>query len=178
MSSFVAERNLRKNRGFTVNGFINGQVIGDIAKLHLGFFRIGYNGCGAIALYNALKLCGSDTPVEECIYYCDRYALNFFGLFGTRISRFRKMFTDKGLNAVFYKGKKAVQELNRHKGTAVLLYKCKGFFSGLHIVCISIGEKTKVYNLFGNSDKTYVFSSAEEMLEKVGGKFRACLIVG
>ena len=43
-------------------GFINGQELGKVSRLKYGLFRMAYNGCEVIAVYNALQLKGKGLP--------------------------------------------------------------------------------------------------------------------
>ena len=60
---------------------INGQNMGDVAKIRYGLFPMSFNGCEVISVCNALEYCGKPQEVKTVAKYMFRYSM-LFGFFG------------------------------------------------------------------------------------------------
>ena len=60
---------------------INGQNMGDVAKIRYGLFPMSFNGCEVISVCNALEYCGKPQEVKAVAKYMFRYSM-LFGFFG------------------------------------------------------------------------------------------------
>ena len=62
----LEKRNYKHNLQFDPgDGFINGQGAGDVAKMKYGFYRMAWNGCEMIALYNAAHALGKHESLAD-----------------------------------------------------------------------------------------------------------------
>lgn len=67
----------------TDSEFINGQGKCAVSDSRMGLMKMSYNGCGAIALYNALRLIGKKPDMGLIVTLIERYGLVLFGILGT-----------------------------------------------------------------------------------------------
>ena len=83
---FVSRRNKRQNAGFpAVSDYIGCQGGGGAADpLRYGLFKMRFNGCEVIAVYNLLKLLGQPKDIREIAADLEEQGLILLGGFGTR----------------------------------------------------------------------------------------------
>lgn len=80
----LAKRNYEKNRRLRKPaGFINGQRNCAVSRHRLGIAKMSFNGCGAIAVFNALTAAGQNPDFCTVSLGIDCYALRLWGIFGT-----------------------------------------------------------------------------------------------
>ncbi|MBQ7264625.1 MAG: hypothetical protein IJS61_00850 [Firmicutes bacterium] len=155
------KKNSSINKNINIEGFANGQALGKLKDLRLGFFKAEYNGCGAIALYNICKLLSIKKDIGEVFDYCNHRALFFWGMFGTKPVKLGDFLEKQGFKVTrgYKKGKKNTP--------ALVTYWHRNIFKGKHTVALYIGEDfVKVYNFYGNVEKAYTFKNMEEFFEK------------
>ena len=76
-----------------VRGTLNGQLALPFAGEKLGLGTYGKNGCGIIAVYNALQLLGRPQPLGEIgTDFVRHHRLLFGGLGGPRAPAHRRLF--------------------------------------------------------------------------------------
>ena len=81
-----------------VRGALNGQLALPFAGEKLGLGTYGKNGCGIIALYNALQLLGRPRPLGEIgAAFVRRHRLLFGGLGGTAPRCIAAFFRERGI---------------------------------------------------------------------------------
>lgn len=149
---------------------INGQKLCEYANLRLGWRKFAANGCGILAIYNALGLTGRRKKVEEIHrYFHAWYRPRFFGIHPWKLRRyFRK-------NKIECKTASSVEELDRYLkdgNVAVLTYWNRvsrvcglpNLLRGAHSVCVRFDGKFTVYNRFSNRDHAYDFETLEDCL--------------
>lgn len=80
----LGKRNYEKNiRMRKPSGLINGQKSCPVSNHRLGICRMSHNGCGVIAVYNAMCQAGLDPDINVISLGIDTYALRAWGLLGT-----------------------------------------------------------------------------------------------
>ena len=80
----LIEKNRLHNKDFIVKGFIFSQNNKAVADMRFGLKPMWYNGCGIIAVYNALLLLGFQNDLRKIVYYFERRGKMLWGLFGTK----------------------------------------------------------------------------------------------
>lgn len=138
---------------------INGQDLGEVAKIKYGLFPMSFNGCEVISVCNALEYSGKPQPVKAVAKFMFRYSM-LFGLFGCNpfcIGRALKHF---GIESRRCDIKSA--------GNAFILSSWTGrpFLSTIHTVfCVREGGRIKVYNRYNGTTCERFYSSIEKIFE-------------
>lgn len=138
---------------------INGQGIGDVAKIRYGLFPMSFNGCEVISVCNALEYCGKPKPVEEVARYMRRYAM-VFGLFGCNPFRIGK--------ALEHFGVKNSRCDIKDAGKAFIISSWTGrpFLSTIHTVfCVREAGRIRVYNRYNGCTCERFYDSPEKVFE-------------
>ncbi|MCI7768612.1 MAG: hypothetical protein MSJ26_11620 [Oscillospiraceae bacterium] len=91
------EKNIHMRKAF---GLINGQKNCAVSRHKLGIARMSMNGCGAIAIYNALFAAGHNPDFNTISLGIDCYALNTWGIFGTDPNKLEDYFRKCRIAAV------------------------------------------------------------------------------
>ena len=151
---------------------INGQKLCEFANVRFGWRHIAANGCGVLAIYNALGLTGQAPSFDEIRrYFHAWYQPRFFGVHPWRIKRYLKK-----RNIMFEAAKtlELLEALLKNGGTAIVVYwnrtfQCGGMtfpnlFRGAHCVTVRFDEKYTIYNRFSNRERTYEFDTLQECL--------------
>ena len=76
------------------DGFLNGQGLAPIADLPYGAWRMGRNGCEAIAAYNALLDLGRPLSLPDVAGQLERRGLLFNGFGGTNLGALASFFRE------------------------------------------------------------------------------------
>ncbi len=138
---------------------INGQDIGEVARIRYGLFPMSFNGCEVISVCNALEYSGKPRNVREVAKYMLRYAM-VFGLFGCNpfcIGRALKHFGIESRRC----------DINS-AGNAFILSSWTGipFLSTIHTVfCVREGGRIKVYNRYNSCTCERWFDTVEKVFE-------------
>ena len=148
------------------SGYISNQS--DWENLHMGFFGADYNGCGWIAVYNAMIMLGKQQEATSVISYfdtADRTVL--FGTFGAAPSAVTSYFASQELtgwvSSIPLLMPSNTEELAQQATACVLLY---GHSRGAHYVALQWnGNAYNVYNY------NCTAASIAEYLEAEGGFF-------
>jgi len=147
---------------------INGQKICQYASLRLGWCTLKTNGCGVLAIYNALGLLGKTVPIQKILQFFHAwYRPHWFGITPRRIGAFlRKENVPFRVLSV-----KEAEAVLKNGDIAIMTYWCRCFwgrfvdpFGGAHTVCVRYDGTFKVYNRFSNREKVYSFDRMEEIL--------------
>ena len=103
----LAEKNRLHNKNFITKGFIYSQRHRDIAEMRFGLKPMWYNGCGIIAVYNALLLLGFQEDFRQITEYFERKGKMLWGLFGTKPWSIVRYFKKRGFGLRFCRPKTA-----------------------------------------------------------------------
>lgn len=153
---------------------INGQKLCKYSRVRFGWRRIADNGCGLLAIYNALGLTGHVPSFDEIHRYLHAWYRPRF--FGTHPWRIKQYLSKRGLA---FRSAKTIQELDgllKTGGVAIVVYwnrtiefmgvQLPNLFRGAHCVTVEYAERYTVYNRFSNRACTYEFETLEECLAK------------
>lgn len=159
----IAERNLCHNRKYNImlmgGSFINGQKLGAVAEMRYGLCPMSVNGCGVIAVYNALAYIGKNQPLCEVAHYMERYKL-LFGIFGCNPYRLGKALSHYG--AAFER----FGDTDNSKAFIVSCWNGKPFRSSAHTVfCVRENNGITIYNRYNSCPTTQRCSSLSELTE-------------
>lgn len=171
----TAYSNYDYNRKFDINnGYIYGQSRGRVAWLRFGFFKMWYNGCEVIAIYNALRLKGKGMPLSRIAFEMEvNGASTLYGVFGSNpyfIGKFLRA------NGIRYKISLSVANLNKNfrRGGIYIIsfWNTKTVFGGIHTVAVNfLYGRFNVYNLYGNCTEPVKIYSCNFKSIYIGGRF-------
>ena len=169
----IAYSNYNYNRHYDkFKSYISGQGVGTISRLKFGFFRMYYNGCEVIAIYNALWLRNRRIPISEIAFEMEvNGASTLFGVFGSN-----PYFIGFYLNAhkVKFNMELSVAKLYKYKkenGVYIIsFWTGKMFLSPIHTVAVQYRRgKFVVYNRYDNLTDLYSYYSFESIFKS--GRF-------
>ncbi len=175
---------------------VNGQKLCEYANVPFGWFRVAYNGCVALSIYNALLLSGYKVPFHRIHKVLHRFwKPRFFGVRVWEIRRclrklkipFREFWSGDLLRSSMEPGDTAiVMSWNDtvpychftlgEEPLSILRYPSP--FGGAHGVAVTYtapGNWT-VYNRYSNRDHAYTYSSFREFLPFEAAFTKAFLI--
>ena len=140
--------------------------------MKFGFFRMYYNGCEVIAIYNALWLRNRRIPISEIAFEMEvNGASTLFGVFGSN-----PYFIGFYLNAhkVKFNMELSVAKLYKYKkenGVYIIsFWTGKMFLSPIHTVAVQYRRgKFVVYNRYDNLTDLYSYYSFESIFKS--GRF-------
>ena len=140
---------------YMADGVINGQGVFKFSQTAFGMGSYAHNGCGAIAIYNAMQLLGYDISLGM-IYdqITNKYGLCMGGLFGIKASVIDDVFAERGITCTgYWSGNDLMQ--NVQEGNVVILYvmnDASTLFRGFHYVTAQyVGGQFLVYNMYNES---------------------------
>ena len=140
---------------YMADGVINGQGAFKFSQTAFGMGSYAHNGCGAIAIYNAMQLLGYDLSLGM-IYdqITNKYGLCMGGLFGIKASVIDDVFAERGITCTgYWSGNDLMQ--NVQEGNVVILYvmnDASTLFRGFHYVTAQyVDGQFLVYNVYNNS---------------------------
>ncbi|MBQ5317214.1 MAG: hypothetical protein J6I96_06645 [Oscillospiraceae bacterium] len=154
LGRLIAKINVKRNNdAVRPEGFINGQGICTVHSFRFGLGTVAANGCGAIAVYNALKLCGYTADFTKIASGLEKSGLVLFGWLGV---------APDGIGRYFRKAEISARKLHRYDefvkslengGVYILCYWTrKPWRSTSHFVAIEHRDGNNiVYNLYNNS---------------------------
>ena len=165
-----AGKNYRLNSGLPdPDRLINGQAASeDTSSMRYGRFRMGYNGCEIIAVYNALRLLGIRTTLAEVAREAEEMGYTWLaGLFGTRPRAVGRHLEHRGLRTVRAKRQAEAEELAGRGGVFVFVFwnRKANPFRGIHTVAArSDGGAITVYNMYTDSTSSRTYGSVKELI--------------
>ena len=161
-------------------GYLNGQHLAPLSALPYGAYTVGWCGCEAIAVYNALLALGKSQPFPEVAAELEKRGLLLNGLGGTHLAAARRYLESFDLDTDLLGARRAADYDAAFAGakTALLAYwtgktlkQPDGGWNMLHTVALAHGEdgSVTVYNAFGSSSTPTQAPSIEEFLR--GGSY-------
>lgn len=157
----MAERNFCHNKKHTEKlgsvSLINGQKLGAVAEMRYGLCFMSRNGCGVIAVYNALAYIGKNQPLCEVARYMERYKM-LFGIFGCNPYRLG--------DALGHYGAAFERFGDSDSSAAFIVSYWTGipFLSPAHTVfCVRTDDGITIYNRYNSCPTTQQCSSLSEL---------------
>ena len=150
---FISKHNISRNTELPLpDDFINGQGSCAVSRYCFGLFRMAYNGCGAIAVYNALKLCGETVDFREIASKLEKY-LVLFGTFGLSPDGIGKYLSSTGREFRKFTDYNDFAENVKHGRVFIICYWTKEpWRSTSHFIAFERKHDCYVlYNLYNNS---------------------------
>ena len=152
---------------------INGQSVSDFGVLDFGWFNLSTNGCGPVAIYNALGLTGQPVYLGDVLGYLDCGWPRPFGTMpyeiGSCLTHFGATYTEADslakLSALMENGGTAIVVL-WNEATTTFGIKYPNILAGAHTMTVvhdGNGAYT-VYNRYSNRAMTYTRQSLEEFV--------------
>ena len=91
------------------NSYIYNQYNSYVSNMNYGGFKISFNGCELIAVYNVLHKMNKKEPFYKIIHYAEINDWYLFpvvptGAFGTSFTKVKQLFREKGLSYTEYSG--------------------------------------------------------------------------
>lgn len=162
-------KNYLNNQKPEFSGFINGQSVHSAARQTLfGRFKGGENGCGWIAVYNALLLCGEFMHPKDIILYLEKRGGSIlFGALGTFPPAVPRFFKSVGIPAfgkltpwAFLTRKNPpLDELCKNSAALIICYAHK---KGAHFVAAAYKNGVfLVYNNYGSDNSPREYKSLD-----------------
>lgn len=135
---------------YNYDGIINDQW--DFEKLKYGFGNIGANGCGAVSVYNILKMENKNPNLPEIIKQFDLCGENIFGIGGSKPSRVIRILRKNGLKVTYTLNKNKFEELAQNGKYSIYLYfgsQSGRIFGHYQLLYNFDGEKFNTINVTG-----------------------------
>ncbi|MBQ8297357.1 MAG: hypothetical protein IJX77_06205 [Ruminococcus sp.] len=155
-----AQRRYRHNSSlerFAEDEYINGQALGAVSRMRYGLCRMSFNGCGSIAVYNALLYLGQRQRLCDIAVRLERYRM-LFGVFGCNPKRLGRVLMQYGID---YE-----QPENPDEAQAFIISFWTGrrFMSSIHTVFgVRKNNDIRIYNRYNNSPEVYHYKSLEAL---------------
>lgn len=166
----AGRRNYEKNiRMRKPRGLINGQKNCPVSNHRLGHFKMSFNGCGAIAVYNAMYQAGLEPDFNVISLGIDTYALKMGGLFGTDPKKLEDCLKNCRIAALKADGYADFVSVMKSVRVGILCYWVgKPRLSLLHFAAIiNLGDgKYSVCNRYSNRKSPSVINSLEKLCPK------------
>ena len=139
----------RRNKRFAPKEPVINQTAGDMRKLRFGFFKSSFNGCGWVAIYNALRLMGKDPSAGKLIAELEWTGAMLFGILGTWPYSVAHYFRLRGYKVrVTYRAEKYDEKAKESEVNIIWFFHKKG----AHFVTLKwYGERFEGYNTYSNS---------------------------
>ena len=145
--------------------FIDNQ--NELSYMHMGLYGADWNGCGWIAVYNAMRMLGKQPNAADIIKFFDNAGNTYlYGTFGARPSTISEYLTLQNLtgkmNTIPFIIPDNVETVAKKASACIVLYV---YNSGAHYVAMRWnGTAYEVYNDYG-----FRYSSIEEYMNTVEG---------
>lgn len=164
----LAGRNYAYNQTIPLpTGLVNGQALGAVSGVKFGVKTVARNGCGVLAICNALTLCGMNVPLAEVAYTMERYRV-LWGLFGVNCYALGHALRQWKIQSKRLRSRQALQQALAENRVCLLAYWTgKPLCSTVHIVCLYAAEggQATVFNLY-NRCSTPQQQSVEKLCQK------------
>lgn len=105
---------------YNENGIISEQY--KYSDLNYGFGTVAKNGCGAMAVYNILKLENKNPYFPDIINKFDLCGENFFGLGGSKASRVIRVLKNYGLKTTYSLNATNYERIAQNSKYSIYLY--------------------------------------------------------
>ena len=144
---------------YMADGVINGQGAFKFSQTAFGMGSYAHNGCGAIAIYNAMQLLGMDASLGMITdQIINKHGLCIGGFFGVNASVIDDVLVERGVSCTGYWSSNDLMQ-NVHEGSVVIIYALNNvdnIFGGLHYIAAQyVDGRFLVYNVYGKSTRTF-----------------------
>ena len=134
-------------------GFINGQELGKVSRLKYGLFRMAYNGCEVIAVYNALQLKGKGLPISLVAFEMEINGSSMlYGVFGSNphfignYLYFHKIRYTKATSV------NAMKKLIRNNGVYIITFWTgRAYRTSIHTIAFKY--RNGIYTVYNDSNR-------------------------
>ncbi len=129
---------------------VNGQALGAVSGVKFGVDTLAKRGCGVLAVFNALTLCGIAVPLAELTRYMERFRL-FFALLGVNFFALGRALHHFGVRTKRIRSLRAADDfLQKNQVMLMAYWTKKPFLSSAHIICVcGAGDgMAQVYNRY------------------------------
>ena len=159
----LIEQNRRHNKGYGISGFIFSQRNRAIAEMRYGKKPMWYNGCGIIAVYNALLLLGERPDFRVVTEYYEKHGKWFWGLLGTKPWKLGSYVKKQGYKLKLTSPKKA--------DNGIYLITVWNKRPGMHFMALNKTDNgLQVYNGYRRHDTYDLYDGFESFFEDTGIK--------
>lgn len=173
-----AKDNYSNNSRYSIEGYINGQAVGDVANLQYGSKTFAEAGCGPISAYNALLALGDSESIQDVSAQFEKDGIMLGATLGTNPLAIEDFFADRGYstNTVFgadvYKNS-AYDKLFKDQTVGVFTcFNNKDNLTkdGAHFVTIvhRPDGRIDVYNYSSYSQALHDYDSIADMIKQNG----------
>ncbi len=149
--------------------YINDQNTGEVSKLKFGNFKMGYNGCGVIAVYNALLTLDKPQDIRDIAFEFENDGKMLGGYFGTNPYAVERYFNRYNYKVQAVKGED-ITEKEPPKADAYILsyWNTDDVLDGMHFTAISKNNKGEYvfYNDDVEDETEVTVSSIKNRVEK------------
>ena len=163
--------NYEYNSQFKIEGYVYGQSVGDVAKMRLGLKTMSFNGCEAIAIYNALITLGNPVELRDIARYCEYTGSIAAGWGGTDPSVAALLFKTLGYDVNIYFDSDKFDAAAEEADVSIFsFWNSSKLTAGLHTVSLTKNSdgSIDVYNRQNSSTRVRTYASVSEMIEKDG----------
>ncbi len=146
---------------------VNGQALGAVSGVKFGVGTLAKRGCGVLAVFNALTLCGIVTPLAEVTRYMERYRL-LWGLFGVNFFALGRALRHFDMQTRRICGLQSATDFLQNDQVMLMAYWTKKpFLSSAHIICVcGTGDgMVRAYNRY-SSKPTAAAVSLQELYQR------------
>ena len=188
LSSTKPTENWATNSSVPVPTFINGQGLPPIADIPVGSGNMSKNGCGILAIYNALLALGVSSNLYDIINYFVKkgFLVNGLvagGLFGIDPEAIPGYFEDLGyrVTTAGYSDSSSFQKTIDANTVSIMLYwnDKNDLTKGMHYVAIQpTADGIRVYNRYSNSAEAYDFDNLNAYFAATGNKMQTTYLFG
>lgn len=162
INHIIQRSRYKRNRSienFTEGEYINGQALGAVSEMRYGLCRMSYNGCGSIAVYNALVYLGMKPSLSDIAVRLERYRI-LFGIFGCNPKRIGRVLIE--YRADF----RHTDHISGRGAYIISFWTGKRFLSHIHTIFCTVDEKgVTAYNRYNKKASAVKYSSTEELLK-------------
>lgn len=166
-ASAASKKHFAFNRRFPrPEGIINGQKTCIVSKLRYGLLPVSANGCGPIAVFNALTASGVKADLCEIILGMENSALHFGGIFGTDPKKLDKYMNENRIPSMKAESYADFVSVMNSVRIGILCYWTgKPYMSSSHYVTLIRTEdgRFSVCNRFSNSRSQSVITAIDKL---------------
>jgi hypothetical protein len=167
-------------RSGSVKGYVNGQGNEPYSKFRYGGFPMSENGCGVIAVHNALVALGKEEELRDVALYFDKHGAIFRGALGTNPLEPINFFSLKGCIVTTSLNPSKFDALAASSTVCVMTFwnDKNNLTRGAHTVAITKNPdgSIEVYNYSNENREAKSYPSIEAMIRE--GNFGPIVLLG
>ena len=133
------------------SGYINGQGKGKVSKLRFGAFKMSYNGCEVIAVYNALRMKGKGIPISQIALEMEVNGSSLlYGIFGANPYFIGNYFGHHNIKYTRYTSESKMKNSIKNGIYIISFWNNQKITGGIHTVAFNY--KNGLYTVYNDSD--------------------------